>query len=161
MKKIISILCVVLLLCSAMSIAVSAAPAGTIEDPVVFSSADLNMVKIPGGKTYYISFTDTTAVAKREIQINSSAKYSVTYGDTVISNDADGFCNIVATPDENNTYLFTITNNGTKQGTFYISFIEVVPYKISDTILYDGENAVTTTDAETTLYSFEPAETGI
>lgn len=163
MKKIISILCVVLLLCSATSIAVSAAPAGTIEDPVVFSSADLNMVKIPKGKTYYISYTDTTAAEKREIQISAAATatYTVTYGDIVAENDENGFCNIVATPDENNTYLFTITNNGTKQVTIYISFIEVVPYKISDTILYDGENAVTTTDADTTLYSFEPTETGI
>lgn len=163
MKKVISILCVLLLLCSTVALAVSAAPAGTLEDPVVFTSADLNMVKIPKGKTYYISYTDTTAAEKREIQISAAATatYTVTYGDVVAENDENGFCNIVATPDENNTYLFTITNNGTKQLTVYISFVEVVPYQMSDIILYDGENAVTTTEAETTLYSFEPAETGV
>ena len=165
MKKVISILCIVLLLCSTVAMAVSAAPAGTLEDPVVFTSTTLNTVKIPTNKTYYISFTDASGAAKRQISIVSSTDktsgYDVVYGDVTESSDENGYCNLVCTPDENGTYLFTITNKSKKQATFYIDFIEVVPYVISETILYEGENAVTTTDAETTLFAFEPSDTGI
>ena len=66
MKKWISILCIALLLCSAMTMAVSAA-AGTAEDPVVCTGLNFNMVKIPAGSTYYVSFTDTSGAAKRHI----------------------------------------------------------------------------------------------
>lgn len=165
MKKWISILCIVLLLCSAVTVAVSAAGTGTQEDPIVFSGPDFNMVKIPGGETYYVSYTDTTGAAKRQISINSStdkeAGYVVNYGDIVGTNDENGFCNIVAGPDANGTYTLSITNNSVSQATIFISFYEVSPYEISDTILYEGENVVSTLMADTTLFSFEPAETGI
>ena len=165
MKKLFSMLCVAVLLCSAMAMAVSAAGTGTLEDPVTFSGPDFNMVKIPAGETYYISFTDTFGETKRQISVNSStdktAGYTVTYGDTVETSDANGYCNIVATPDANNTYLFTITNNATKQATFFVSFYAIAPYVISETVLYEGENTVTTEEADTTLFVFEPAATGI
>ena len=107
MKKWISILCITLLLCSAMTLAVSAAGTGAAEDPVVFTAPDFNMVKIPAGETYYISFTDTTGAVKRQISVNSStdkvAGYTVAYGEAVESNDENGFCNLVALPDANST----------------------------------------------------------
>lgn len=163
MRKLISILCIALLLCSALTMAVSAA--GTQDNPVVFSGADFNMVKIPAGETYYVSFTDTTGAAKRQISINSStdkeAGYVVTYGSIVENSDENGFCNIVAAPDANGTYLLAITNNATVQATIFVSFYEVSPYEISDIVLYDGENTVTTLNADTTLYVFEPVETGV
>ena len=163
MKKWISVLCIALLLCSVMTLAVSAA--GTIDDPVVFTSSDFNMVKVPAGATYYVSFTDTTGESKRQISINSStdkvAGYVVTYGEMVENSDENGFCNIMATPGADNTYLLSITNNATKQATFFISYYTVEPYVISDTPLYEGENVVTTMMADTTLFVFEPVETGI
>lgn len=167
MKKWISILCIVLLLCSAMTVAVSAASTGTgtQNDPVVFSGPDFNMVKIPGGQTYYVNFTDTTGAAKRQISINSStdkaAGYVVTYGSIVENSDENGFCNIVASPDANGTYALSITNNSASQATIFISFYEIAPYEISDIYLYEGETTVTTSNADTTLYVFEPATTGI
>lgn len=165
MKKWISILCIVLMLCSAMTIAVSAAGAGTQADPVVFAGPDFNMVKIPAGATYYVSYTDIFGNAKSQISINSStdpaAGYVVTYGETVANSDADGFCNIVAAPDANFTYSLSIKNNSTKQATIFISFYAIAPYEISDLPLYEGENAVTTLAADTTLYVFEPADLGI
>ena len=164
MKKWISILCIALLLCSAMTMAVSAA-AGTAEDPVVCTGLNFNMVKIPAGSTYYVSFTDASGAAKRHININSTtdveAGYVVTYGETVENSDENGYCNLVVAPNANGTYLFAITNNATKQATYFINFYEVSPYEISDILLYDGENAVTTLNADTTLYVFEPLETGI
>lgn len=164
MKKWLSILCVVLLLCSAMILAVSAA-AGTAADPVVFSNPNFNMIKIPAGATYYASFTDTTGAAKRQISINSTtdkvAGYTATYGAVVETSDENGYCNIIAAPDVNGTYLLAITNNATKEAAFFISYYEISPYEISDIPLYDGENAVTTLDADTTLFVFEPTETGI
>lgn len=165
MKKWISILCITLLLCSALTVAVSAAGAGTQEDPVVFAGPDFNMVKIPAGATYYISYTDIFGNAKSQISINSStdpaAGYVVTYGDTVANSDADGFCNIVAAPDASFTYNLSIQNNSTKQATIFISFYAIAPYEISDLPLYEGENAVTTLAADTTLYVFEPTELAI
>ncbi len=165
MKKWISILCIVLMLCSAMTVAVNAAGAGTQEDPVVFAGADFNMVKIPAGATYYVSYTDSLGNAKSQISINSStdpeAGYVVTYGDTVANSDADGFCNIVAAPDANFTYNLSIQNNSTKQINIFISFYAIAPYEISDLPLYEGENAVTTLAADTTLYAFEPADLGV
>lgn len=165
MKKLLSMLCIMLLLCSAMTLAVSAAGAGTLEDPVTFSGPDFNMVKIPAGETYYISFTDTFGETKRQISVNSStdktAGYSVTYGDTVEVSDANGYCNIVALPDASNTYLLSITNNSAKQATFFVSFYAIAPYVISETPLYEGENTVSTEDADTTLFVFEATETGI
>ena len=164
MKKWISILCIALLLCSAMTMAVSAA-AGTAEDPVVCTGLNFNMVKIPAGSTYYVTFTDASGAAKRHININSTtdveAGYVVTYGETVENSDENGYCNLVVAPNANGTYLFAITNNATKQATYFINFYEVSPYEISDILLYDGENAVTTLNADTTLYVFEPLETGI
>ena len=165
MKKLFSILCVAVLLCSAVTMAVSAAGAGTLEDPVTFSGPDFNMVKIPAGETYYIRFNDTFGETKRQISVNSStdktAGYTVTYGDTVETSDENGYCNIVAIPDADNTYLLSITNNATKQATFFVSFYAIAPYIISDTSLYEGENTVSTEDADATLFVFEPAETGI
>lgn len=165
MKKWISILCVMLLLCSAMSIAVNAAGAGTAEDPIVCSSPNFNMVKVPAGQTYYVSYTDPYGAAKMQISINSTtdkeAGYTVTYNGVTENSDADGYYNLVTTPDANSTYLFSITNLSTKQATYFISFYEVAPYEISDTPLYIGENAVTTLEADTTLFVFEPEETGI
>ena len=164
MKKWISILCITLLLCSAMTMAVSAA-AGTPEDPVVFTGLNFNMVKIPAGETYYATFTDTTGAAKRHININSTtdieAGYAVTCGSNVANSDENGYCNLVVAPDANGTYLLAITNNSTKQATYFVNFYEVSPYEISDILLYDGENAVTTLNADTTLYVFEPLETGV
>lgn len=163
MKKLISILCITLLLCSALAMTVSAAGTGTIEDPVVCNSVDLNMVKIPAGKTYYVSFTDAAAAAKRQISINSTtdkeAGYSVTYGSTIENSDANGYCNLIATPDATFTYPLSITNNSAKQATFFINFYEISPYEISETPLYPGENAVTTLNAEFTLFAFAPEET--
>ena len=165
MKKWISILCITLLLCSALTVAVSAAGTGTQKDPIVFSGADFNMVKIPAGATYYISYTDIFGNAKSQISINSStdveAGYTVTYGDAVVNSDVDGFCNIVAAPDANYTYNLSIKNNSTKQATIFISFYAIAPYEISDLPLYEGENAVTTLAADTTLYVFEPTELAI
>lgn len=165
MKKLVSILCIMLLLCSALSIAVSAAPAGTPEDPFICSGLNFNMVKIPAGKTYYISFTDATEAAKRQININSTTDiasgYSVTYGDEVTNSDENGYFNLVTAPDAAFTYFFAITNNAAKQATFFINFYDVSPYEISDTILYEGENAVTTLQADATLYIFEPTEVAI
>ena len=164
MKKWISILCIVLLLCSAMTMAVSAA-AGTAEEPVIFSGLNFNMIKIPAGATHYASFTDASGAAKRHININSTtdieAGFVVTYGNIAANSDENGFCNIVAGPNSNGTYLLAITNNSTSQATFFVNFYEVSPYEISDTWLYDGENAVTALNADTTLFVFEPAETGI
>ena len=164
MKKWISILCIVMLLCSAMTMAVSAA-AGTAEDPVVCTGLNFNIVKIPAGSTYYVSFTDTSGAAKRHISINSTtdieAGYVVTYGETVENSDENGYCNLVVAPNANGTYLFAITNNAASQATYFINFYEVSPYEISDILLYDGENAVTTLNADTTLYVFEPLETGM
>lgn len=164
MKKWISILCIVLLLCSAMSMAVSAA-AGTPEDPVVCTGLNFNMVKIPAGATYYVSFTDTTGAAKRHISINSStnveAGYAATYAGNVVNSDENGYCNLVVSPDANGTYLLSIANHADTQATFFINFYDVSPYEISDISLYEGENAVTTLMADTTLYAFEAAETGI
>lgn len=163
MKKLFSMLCVAVLLCSALSIAVSAA--GTINDPVIFAGKDFNMIKVPAGETYYASFTDTSGETKRQISVNSTtdktAGYTVTYGDTVEASDANGYCNIVALPDANNTYLLAITNHSTKQATFFVSFYSIAPYIISDTLLFEGENAVITEEADATLFVFEPAETGI
>ena len=165
MKKWISILCIALMLCSAMTVAVSAAGAGTQEDPVVFAGPDFNMIKVPAGATYYVSYTDIFGNAKSQISINSStdpeAGYVVTYGDVVANSDVDGFCNIVAVPDANFTYTLSIRNNSTKQATIFISFYAIAPYEISDLTLYEGENAVTTLAADTTLYAFEPAELAI
>ena len=165
MKKLISILCILMLLCSALTMAVSAAPAGTPEDPIICSGLNFNMVKIPAGKTYYISFTDATEAAKRQININSttdvSAGYSVAYGDEIANSDENGYYNLVAAPDASFTYLFSITNNATKQATFFINFYDVSPYEISGTILYEGENTVTTLQADATLYIFEPTEVAI
>lgn len=165
MKKWISILCIVLLLCSAVTVAVSAAGTGTKEDPVVFTAPDFNMVKIPAGETYYVSFVETADMAKRQISVNSStdkaAGYTVTVGDTAQDSDADGYCNIVTTPDENNAYVLSITNKAAKQATFFVSFYAVSPYSLSDTPLYLGENAVVTGTADTTLYVFDAEETGI
>lgn len=165
MKKLISILCIILLLCSATALSVSAAGTGTQEDPIVCAGLNFNMVKIPAGETYYITFTDATEAAKRQISINSTtdkeAGYSLTYGETIEASDANGYCNLVVAPDATFTYFFSITNNATKQATFFINFYEVSPYKISDTYLFEGENAVTALDADTTLYVFEPAETAI
>ena len=164
MKKWISILCIALLLCSAMTMAVSAA-AGTAEDPVVCTGLNFNMVKIPAGSTYYVSFTDASGAAKRHININSTtdveAGYVVTYGETVENSDENGYCNLVVAPNANGAYFFSITNNAASQATYFINFYEVSPYEISDTPLYDGENAVTTLNADTTLYVFEPLETGM
>ena len=164
MKKWISILCIALLLCSAMTMAVSAA-AGTAEDPVVCTGLNFNIVKIPAGSTYYVSFTDTSGAAKRHISINSTtdieAGYVVTYGETVENSDENGYCNLVVAPNANGTYLFTITNNASSQATYFVNFYEVSPYEISDLTLYEGENAVTTLAADTTLYAFEPAELAI
>ena len=147
MKKWISILCIVLLLCSAMTMAVSAA-AGTPEDPVVCTGLNFNMVKIPAGATYYISFTDTTGAAKRHISINSStnveAGYAATYAGNVVNSDENGYCNLVVSPDANGTYLLSIANHADTQATFFINFYDVSPYEISDISLYEGENAVTT-----------------
>ena len=137
MKKWISILCIALLLCSAMTVAVGAA--GTQNDPVVFSGPDFNMVKIPAGETYYVSYTDTTGAAKRQISINSSTDkasgYVVTYGSIVANSDENGFCNIVAGPDDNGTYLLSITNKAAVQATIFVSFYEISPYEISGTVL--------------------------
>lgn len=164
MKKWISIMCITLLLCSAMTMAVSAA-AGSLEDPVVFSGPNFNMIKIPAGETHYASFTDETGAAKRQISVSSTtdknAGYAVSYGETIQNSDENGFCNLVVAPDANGTYLLSITNNATKQATFFISFYDVSPYEISDIPLYEGENAVTTLMADTTLFVFEPEETGI
>lgn len=164
MKKWISILCISLLLCSALTLAVSAA-AGTPDDPVVCTGLNFNMVKVPAGETYYILFTDTTAAAKRQISVNSTtdktAGYVVAYGEMIQNSDENGYCNMVAAPDANGTYLLSITNNSQKQATFFVNFYDVSPYEISDTPLYDGENAVTTLMTDTTLFSFEPMETGV
>lgn len=164
MKKVISILCIVLLLCSAMTLAVSAA-AGTPEDPVIFSGLNFNMIKIPAGETHYARFTDTSGAAKRQISINSTtdktAGYVLTYGEATENSDANGYCNLVAAPDADGTYLLAITNNAAKQATFFVNFYDVSPYKISDIPVYEGENAVTTLMADTTLFVFEPEETAI
>ena len=164
MKKIISLLAIMLLLCSALSLSVSAA-AGTQDDPFVCTGLNFNMVKIPTGATYYVTFTDTTGAAKRQISINSTtdkaAGYTVAIGDTIQNSDVDGYCNIVVAPDANSTYNFAITNNSTKQATFFINFYDVSPYQIADTPLYVGENAVETLMADTTLFVFEAEETGI
>ena len=164
MKKWISVLCIALLLCSAMTLAVSAA-AGTPEDPVIFSNLNFNMIKIPAGETHYASFTDTSGTAKRQISINSTtdktAGYVLTYGETTEASDENGYCNLVAAPDASGTYLLAITNNSAKQATFFVNFYDISPYEISDTYLYVGENAVTTLMADTTLFVFEPEETGI
>ena len=164
MKKLLSILCIALLLCSAMTMAVSAA-AGTPEDPVIFSGINFNMIKVPAGATHYASFTDTTGAAKRQISINSTtdkeAGYVLTYGSATESSDANGYCNLVASPDANGTYLIAITNNSTKQATFFVNFYDVSPYEISETYLYVGENAVTTSMADTTLFAFEPEEAAV
>ena len=113
MKKIISLLAIMLLMCSALSLGVSAA-AGTQDDPVIFNGPDFNMVKIPAGETYYVSFTETADMTKRQISVNSStdktAGYTVTIGDIAQDSDADGYCNIVTTPDENNTYKYVLEN---------------------------------------------------
>lgn len=163
MKKLFCMLCVMVLFCSALAIGVSAA--GAIDDPVIFADKDFNMIKVPAGETYYASFTDTSGETKRQISVNSTtdktAGYTVTYGDIVEASDANGYCNIVAIPDENNTYLIAITNNSAKQATFFVSFYAIAPYVISETFLYEGENTVTTEEADTTLFVFEPAATGI
>ena len=108
MKKWISILCIVLLLCSAMTLAVSAA-AGTAEDPVIFSGLNFNMIKVPAGATHYASFTDASGAAKRHININSTtdieAGYAVTYGNIVETSDENGYCNLVAAADANGMIL--------------------------------------------------------
>ena len=165
MKKIVSILCVTLLLFSAATLAVSAAGTGTQEDPIVFTGKDFNMMKVPAGATYYASFTDTTGAAKRQISINSTtdkaAGFVLTYGDATQASDADGYCNLVAEPDANGTYLLSITNNSTKQATFFLSFYDIAPYQISDTFLYIGENVVSTLMADTTIFVFEPEEAAI
>lgn len=164
MKKWISILCITLLLCSATSLAVSAA-AGTPEDPVIFTGINFNMIKIPAGETYYASFTDDSGAAKRQISVNSTtdktAGYVVTYGENVQSSDENGYCNMLAAPDANGTYLLAITNNAAKQATFFVNFYDVSPYEISETHIYVGENAVTTLMADTTLFAFEPEELGV
>lgn len=164
MKKLISMLCIMVLLCSAMTLAVSAA-AGTPEDPIVCTGLNFNMVKVPAGATYYVSFTDTSGAAKRQISINSTtdkvAGYATTYGETVENSDENGYCNLVCAPDANGTYFFSITNNATKQATFFVNFYDISPYEISDIALYEGENAVTTLMADTTLFSFEPEEMAI
>lgn len=147
-----------------MTMTVSAA-AGTLEDPVVFAGKDFNIMKIPAGATHYASYTDPTGAAKCQISINSTtdktAGYTLTYGETIENSDANGYCNMVVEPDANSTYLLAITNNSTKQATFFISFYEVAPYQISDTFLYEGETAVTTLTTETTLFVFEPTELAI
>ena len=154
MKKWISILCIVLLLCSAMTMTMSVSAAGTENDPVIFAGPDFNMVKIPAGATYYVSYTDSLGNPKSQISINSStdveAGYMVTYGDIVENSDVDGSCNIVAAPDANYTYTLSIKNNSTKQATIFISFYAIAPYEISDQPLYEGENTVTTVAADTT-----------
>ena len=164
MKKMISLLAAMLLLCSALVVSVSAA-AGTQDDPIICTSLSFNMVKIPAGETYYITYTDPYAAAKYQLSINSStdkeAGYTVAIGDVTQDSDADGYCNTIATPDANYTYYFSISNKSANQATFFISFYEISPYEISDTILYVGENAVTTLAADTTLYSFEAEESGI
>ena len=164
MKKWISILCVMLLLGSAMTMAVSAA-AGTAEDPIVCTGLNFNMVKIPAGATYYVSFTDTSGAAKRQISINSGtdkeAGYAVTYGDVLTNSDENGYCNVVVAPDANGTFFFSITNNSANQATFFVNFYDVSPYEISDTYLFEGENPVTTLMADTTLFAFEPEEAAI
>ena len=166
MKKVISILCVALMLCNILPVAVSAAGSGTQEDPVIFTGLNFNSTKIPAGQTYYVSFTDTTGAAKRQISINSStdteAGYVVTYGERIENSDENGYCNMVVSPDANGTYFFSITNNSTKRATVFVNFYDVSPYEISETYLYEGENAVTTSlMADTTLYAFEATETGI
>jgi len=165
MKRMISILCVALLLCSAMPLSVSAAGTGTQDDPIVCSGLNFNMVKVPAGATYYVTFTDTSGAAKRQISINSTtdkeAGYSVVYGNATENSDENGYCNMIVAPDNNGTYFFTITNNSTKQATYFVNFYDVSPYEISDTYLFEGENAVTTLQADTTLYVFEPEETAI
>ncbi len=166
MKKWISIMCIVLLLCSAVTMSVSAAAGtGTAEDPFVCTGLNFNMVSVPAGQTCYVTFTDTTGAAKRQISINSTtdttAGYVVTYGDTVANSDENGYCNMVVAPDANATYLLSITNNSTKKATFFINYYDVSPYEISDTYLFEGENAVTTLMADTTLFVFEPTETAI
>lgn len=165
MKKLFSILCVTLLLCSAITVTVSAAAGSTPDDPKIFTSSTLNSVKIPAGATYYVSYTDTTGAAKREIRLNSTndktAGFTVTYGEVIAKSDADGYCNIVATPDANGTYLMSIQNHSVRQITVFIDYNEVAPYVISDAVLYDGENTVTTEEADYTLFAYEPAEIGV
>ena len=124
MKRLISILCVALLLCSAMTLSVSAAGTGTQDDPIVCSGLNFNMVKVPAGATYYVTFTDTSGAAKRQISINSTtdkeAGYSVVYGNATENSDENGYCNMIVAPDNNGTYFFTITNNSTKQATYFV-----------------------------------------